>query len=36
MADRRNEKINWIYADETPDVVLEAKKIICKKELRLD
>ena len=33
---RRNEKINWIYADETPDVVLEAKKIICKKELRLD
>ena len=32
---RRNEKINWIYADETPDVVTEAKKIICEKELRL-
>lgn len=32
---RRNEKINWIYADETPDVALEAKKIICEKELRL-
>lgn len=32
---RRNEKINWIYADETPDVVFEAKKIICEKELRL-
>ncbi len=25
---RRNEKINWIYADETPDVFFEAKKII--------
>ncbi len=32
---RRNESINWIYADETPDVGLEAKKIICEKELRL-
>ncbi len=32
---RRNKKINWIYADETPDVVTEAKKIICEKELRL-
>ena len=25
---RRNEKINWIYADETPDVVARAKEII--------